>query len=446
VKTSTTYSEIIKMAYPIMLGNLSMTFVGMADTMMMGRLGHAQMDATGYSGLFIFIMTMIGYSFCKGFLIMTAQYDGAGEQEKVGKYFYNSLILLGTLGVIFFIVFHYFANRILGILINDAEVLKYSIEFTQMRSWSYLYINLSFLCSSFYMGIGKTKILLYVMLVSSILNVIFIFILSFGHFGFPAMGVSGCAMASNIAEFVGVIFYFIGLYLDRNKIVVFGLFQSLSLDWSVLKNIFNISLPLVLQHLVSLGTWLVFFTWIETLGSKALAVSMILKSIYMMISIPGFSLASVANTLVSNLIGKRAFDEIEGTIWKIVVVNCVVLFTITFITYLIQDPWIAYYSKEMDIVIETQNTIWILLIVMLLFPFGNTFFQSVVSLGNTYRSLMIEGFTLLFYVSYSFLVIKYLHLDLVWAWSTEMFYWIFLFAFSIVYFYKVEWRKSIIKY
>ncbi len=443
MKSNVSYKEIFDISFPMMLGSLSSALAAMADTMFMGSIGHAQMDATGFCGLFLFIISMIGWAFSKGIQILIAQFDGANKTGQIGTYFDTSLIILGTFGFLSFLVFKFFSAPILSLFISDPIVLQYCIEFSDMRSWSFLFVNLSYLMASFYTGLGKTKILILSTALTSLSNIGLNYLLALGNWGFPRLEVTGSALATNISDFLCLLVFVGSFWWNKHYISTYQLFKFKSITGAVASKITNISSPLIIQHFVSLGSWLVFFSWIESMGSKSLAASMIVKSIYMVISIPGFSLSSATNTIVGNLVGQKAIHQILPTIKKIILINFAIITIILIITFLLKDYWLLSFTQDREILDLSQQPLILVIMAMFIFPFGNTFFQGVVSLGDTKKSLIIESLTLLVYMGYAYTVIKVLKLNLAWAWSTEFFYWIFLFLFSILYLRFSSWKKDL---
>ncbi len=426
-----------------MLGNLSMSLAGMADTIFMEKVGHVQMDAVGYCSLLLFIITILGWSTARGVQILTAQFDGGKHYEKVGEIFDITAITLSIVGVFCFIVFRFFAEPILSILLHNPEMLRYSVEFTEIRAWTFLFINFTFVISAFYTGIGKTKILILSVATTAILNIGLNYVFVFGKYGMPKMGVAGSALATNISDFLSMLIFVVSLFFNKQYLAKYKLLRFVNFSSVLMKEVLTISAPLVLQHLFSLGAWVLFFTWIESIGTKELAVSMIVKSIYMFLCIPGFSLSTAVNTIVGNLVGKGDYDEIVPTIKKIMLVSVSIVMTYLLFSVVFIYEWIQFYTSDPQLIKMCLDPMLMAFAGILLFPFGNTTFQGVVSLGNTRKALYLEFLTILIYTTYMFLVIKVFRLNLTWAWSSELFYWFILFLFSFFYFKFSDWKAKL---
>src|SRR5690606_5863462 len=127
--------------------------------------------------------------------------------------------------------------------------------------------------------------------------------LIFGNFGFPRMGLAGAAIGSALGEmaYCGVMygtFYFNRFYRE------YPVRRFLSFDISLSRRSLKIASPLIIQYLFSIGGWQIFFIFVEHLGTRELASSQILRSIFGVMGIGVWAMAATCNTMVSNIIGQ----------------------------------------------------------------------------------------------------------------------------------------------
>ncbi|NJN34239.1 MAG: MATE family efflux transporter, partial [Saprospiraceae bacterium] len=153
-------------------------------------------------------------------------------------------------------------------------------------------------------------------LILGIVNIILCYLLVFGKMGFPEMGIGGAALASTIAEGVAFVIFVIYMFFDK-KIKDYHLFKPRKVDFTLIRQQMMISLPSVAQPVVGLGSWFLFFSIVETrLGKHDLAITNLVRNVYLLLSIPSWGFASSVNTLVSNIVGQRAYEQVMPTIWK----------------------------------------------------------------------------------------------------------------------------------
>ena len=129
-----------------------------------------------------------------------------------------------------------------------------------------------------YIGITRTKVLTMNAVVMALVNVLLDYILIFGKFGMPEMGIKGAAIASVMAEAASLAFFLIYTYakVDFKK---FGLNHWQKIDFSLLGRILSISCFTMVQYFLAMATWFVFFIAIERLGQRELAIANIVRSI-----------------------------------------------------------------------------------------------------------------------------------------------------------------------
>ena len=144
-------------------------------------------------------------------------------------------------------------------------------------------------------------------------NVVFNYILIFGKFGFPQLGIAGAAIGSSLAEMVSVIFFIIYTWkrIDCKK---YALNILPKFHGKTLKRILNVSVWTMIQNFVSLSTWFMFFLFVEHLGERSLAIANIIRNVSGIPFMIAMAFASTCGSLVSNLIGAGEQDCVRGTI------------------------------------------------------------------------------------------------------------------------------------
>ena len=154
----------------------------------------------------------------------------------------------------------------------------------------------------FFLGTTQTKTLTLNSIVMVLSNVVFNYILIFGKFGFPALGIAGAAIGSSLAELVSLLFF---ILYTRSRIdcCKYGLDRIPKFRLDVLKRMLNVSFWTMIQNFFSLSTWFLFFLYVEHLGERSLAVTNIVRNVSGILFMVLMAFASTCGSLVSNLIG-----------------------------------------------------------------------------------------------------------------------------------------------
>jgi Na+-driven multidrug efflux pump len=162
----------------------------------------------------------------------------------------------------------------------------------------------------------NSRLLVFGFVIEALTNILFDYLLIFGKMGMPQMGFNGAAVASVIAEFVGMLSVFFVLIFSGLK-NNYNLFSDFSFDKKISNQIYKISFPLILQYVLSLTTWLIFYILIESKGPMAKAISNTMRNVFGIAGIFIWAFAGTSNTMVSNLIGQKKYDMVIPVITKI---------------------------------------------------------------------------------------------------------------------------------
>ena len=272
-------------------------------------------------------------------------------------------------------------------------------------------------------------------------NVVFNYILIFGKFGFPQLGIAGAAIGSSLSELVSVIFFIIYTWkrIDCKKYAlnILPKFRS-----QTLKRILNISVWTMIQNFVSLSTWFMFFLFVEHLGERSLAIANIIRNVSGIPFMIAMTFAATCGSLVSNLIGAGEQDCVRGTIRQHIRIGYVFVIPILIFFCLFPDLVLSIYTDMPNLREASIPSLWVLCSAYLVLVPANVYFQSVSGTGNTRTALAMELCVLAIYVTYATYFILYMRMDIAFAWTTESVYGIFILIFCYRYMKKGNWQKK----
>jgi Na+-driven multidrug efflux pump len=271
-----------------------------------------------------------------------------------------------------------------------------------------------------------------------LMNVFFDYVLIFGHWGFPALGIGGAALASVIAEASSVLFFILytTIAVDLKK---YGFIGKIIRNLKIIKNILKVSLSLMVQYFLSLSTWFIFFLAIEQMGEMPLAVSNIVRSLYMILWVPFLALSSTTNTLVSNTIGAGKPNEVIPLIWKIVRLTVSIAMGVVLILGLFPTFALRIYTSDAALIRASIPSLYVILLVLLVLSAGNVFFQAVSGTGNTKSALLIEITTLIAYCFWIWFIVIHLQASLAVCWISELIYAALIGILSFIYLKRGRW-------
>lgn len=424
-----------------MLGSAAQNVIALSDSVFLYHLSEQDFAAIGFVGVFYLIVAAIGYGFSRGGQLLIARRMGAMEPGEVGHIFYSMVYYELGLALLMFLFMQYGCYYFFSLFIDSDVIFYKSLEYLEYRSWGVFFSYVGVAIIALYTGVARTTFIIADTVVLAGVNIALDYGLVFGHWGLPQMGIAGAGLASTIAEVVAFIVF--GLYIlgDRHA-RLYRLFHLPKIDFSLIRQQYRLSFPIVAQALVGLGSWFVFFGIVENLGERELAITNLVRMVYLILSIPCWGFSSGVNTLVSNFIGQRKRQAVVPIIWKTAKIS--LLSTLLISVPVILFPHFLLYpllgSEDMSLITDAQPILWVLLLILITFAIGGVFFNGLVGTGATYYGLKIQFWCAIFYLLYIYVEVNYTSGGLHWAWASEIFYWVAIIILSYRYLASGRWH------
>lgn len=445
MKSQVSYKTILALALPIILGSAVQNIIAVSDSVFLYHYSELDFEAISIASVFYLIISAIGFGFSRGGQILIARDHGRGDLVQIKKSFYTLLIFELTLALPLFFLIYFFSEEILGVFINDQELLERGAMYLRPRSWGIFFSYIGVGIVAFYTGTSKPKFIIIDTLFLAAINMILNYVLIFGKWGMPAMGIAGAGWASALAEASAFFLFILYMIFERNPIVK-GIFNRPVLDVKRFKEIYQISFNIVLQVIVGLGSWLIFFGIIENLGRKELAISNMMRIIYLILSIPTWGFSSAMNTISSYLLGEENVEEIVPATHRVMLINVgmTMALTIPVLVFPEQLLYPLFGKSDMTLIYEAQPMFYLLIIIMLLFSYSSVYFDSIIGMGKTRWGFYVKLFTSVSYLLILYYVVEFTELGLKTAWGTEIYYWLVVMLISLYFMFGTNWKDKIL--
>lgn len=436
------YSVIWQIALPIILSSLANTVINFTDVAFVARVGEKELAASALGGIFYFVLVMIGIGFGIGLQILIARRNGENRNDLIGEIFDNGVLLMLSFTAIMDVLVYWLMPSFIHLVVSDSTVASACIDYLFARSWGLFFMIILIALRSFYTGLSSTRIITYTTVVMMVLNIIFNYCLTLGNCGFAAMGIFGSGLSSALAETAAAIYAIV--YTFRHKVFsAFNLFRFKKLNFSLAKQIFFLSAPIVFQHLISMMAWFTFFVLIEKLGAHELAVSNIVRSIYMVLMTPVWGFSQAANSMVSNLIGQGKSKEVPALIKNVAFMSLVtgILTTLAFILF----PSIVFNLTTSDsaLIAHAMGSFYVICVASVIFSVSMILLSSISGTGSTKAAMYIEISNISIYLIFIFSCTFVFHTSVEVIWCSEIIYWLLMGIFSAVYLYSGKWKLNI---
>ena len=344
----------VNLAVPVMASQLGQVMVGVADNMMVGQVGYIPLAGASLgNAIFYFFMTFgLGVSFAITPLVGFA--DGEGNKKRTGEVLRHGLIVNSILGVLLFVMVMVSANY-LHLFGQEAVVVEQAMPYMFVIGFSMIPFLVFQSFRQFSEGLSMTKVPMVVSVSMNVLNIALNYLLIYGKFGFPELGLLGAGIATLISRIMmAVVMVFYVLSSSRFKPYLSGL-GIRNLDFSLIKDLLRIGVPAGLQFVFEVGAFsmaAIMMGWISASTQAAHQIAINMASIsYMTVS----GLGAAAAIRVGNQLGKKSYKTMKRAALTLVAmgVGLMIVFAIIFI--LAKDYLPLLYNDETEVVMIASS-------------------------------------------------------------------------------------------
>lgn len=359
--------EVVTMAGPIVMGSMSYVAMDFADKYMVAQLGTEPLAAIGSASIWSYILATVILGIVGCISTFVSQCIGKGEASKAGSYtwqgFYISL-LAGVLALLLWPLTPY----LFGLMGHAESTTRMEIAYFEIRLLGYLPFAWATALSTFFQAINRPAVPMYVMLVANVVNIGLNYVLIYGHFGMPALGIAGAAWGTVASQFAQAIVLHVWYLMPKYD----RLYETRG-SWRHHPHRFGelirIGLPAGACHLLDVATWGIFISFIVgRFGDAALAANNAALSVMHISFVPAIALNQAIAPIVGQWIGRGDIRRAKARTYTAIKLGGIYM-TVTGITFAIfGEPVIQIFTKDPEIV----RLGWSLLIMAAIFQFSDS--------------------------------------------------------------------------
>lgn len=372
-----------RLAAPVIMGMLGHTIVGLVDNLMVGQLGAAELAAVSLGNSFFFVAMSIGIGFSTAITPLVAEADSEHNFAKGKSAFKHGFVLCSILAIVLFALI-LLAKPIMYMMNQPQEVVILALPYLDIIAISLVPLIIFQALKQFSDGMSLTKFPMYATIIANVINVFFNYVLIFGVWGFPKMGVVGAGIGTLIARFVMIMlmWYFLNR-LEKTKAYVKDL-KLFVLEHSMLKKINSLGLPSALQMFFEVGLFTAAIWLSGTLGKNPQAANQIALNLSSMTFMIATGLSVTAMIRVGNQKGLKRPVELRRIATSIFIMGLAlaILFALIFLIFNNVLPTFYLDLNDLTHFADNQNVVEIassLLIIAALFQISDS--TQVVFLG-----------------------------------------------------------------
>lgn len=204
------YKNLWTLAAPMILQNIITTSLGFADTFMVGLLGNAEMAAVTAANVPVFIIQIVIFGFQSGMAVLVSQYWGKGDTDNINRCMGVALYAVTGFSTFLAFITFFFPTQVLGLITPNRELVALGARYIQIVGFSYIFNGISGIYAGLQRSTERPAFGMILFGISMCVNTFLNYVLIFGKFGAPAMGVTGAAVAtltSRVVEFLVAVVY-----------------------------------------------------------------------------------------------------------------------------------------------------------------------------------------------------------------------------------------------
>ncbi len=300
----TNYRRTLLLAYPVVLSQLGHIMVGVVDTAMVGQIGTVPQAAVALSNSLYTLVLVFGLGVSYGVTPLVAAADSSKHFAENAKLLKHGVVINTVLGILLFVLL-YFISPVLNLFNQKKEVVDMAIPFLNVMMLGMIPLCIFSGFKQFTEGLSFTKIAMVITIGANLINVLLNYLLIFGHWGLPKMGLMGACWATFISRVVMAIGMFLYVYFNKHFKVYWKGFNKIKITKALTKKILGIGVPSGLQWVFEVGAFsfaVIMIGWISATAQAAHQVALsIAATTYMMAS----GLSAAASVRVGNELGLK---------------------------------------------------------------------------------------------------------------------------------------------
>lgn len=343
----------LRLASPVILGMLGHTFVSFIDNVMVGQLGAAELAAVSLGNSFIFIAMSLGIGFSTAITPLVAEADSEKNFGKGKSVFKHGFFLCTVLGIILFLLL-LLAKPIMTVMDQPEEVVDLAIPYLDLVAFSLVPLIVFQAFKQFSDGLSLTKYPMYATLLANVLNVAINYVLIFGKFGFPQLGIVGAAVGTLVSRFV-MLFFLWWLLAKRDKSSNYVTnIKFFKLSSQPLKKLINLGLPSAMQMFFEVAIFTVAIWLSGILGKNVQAANQIALNLASMTFMVAMGLSVASMIRVGNQKGLKDFVNLRRIAESIFFVGTIfaVVFALFFVVF---HQYLPHLYVNLDDVTELKD-------------------------------------------------------------------------------------------
>jgi putative MATE family efflux protein len=415
------YRYLIFLAFPMIVQNGITSFVSFLDNIMVGQIGTEPMSGVAIVNQLFFVFNICIFGGVSGAGIFSAQFFGKGDYEGQKYTFRFKLYACLLITALACVLFHFLDEPLISLYLNDEGsvgntrlALSYGKEYLAIMIFGLLPFAVSQTYVSTIRETGQTFVPMVSGIVAVITNLVLDYVLIFGAFGAPELGVAGAAIATVIARYTEclIVVVWAHRHLYKNPYLI-GVYKGLRIPGSILADIFRKGLPLMFNEMLWAVGMAVIVQCYAVRGLEVVAAQNISSTISNLFNIVYLQLGNCISIVVGQKLGAGQLEEAKDADNKIIFFDVACCACISVIMILLGGLFPEIYKTEPGIKALAKNFIIISAMAMPLCAFSHCSYFTLRSGGKTIVTFLFDSvYTWVVMIPYAFVLSRFTTLSI----------------------------------
>jgi multidrug resistance protein, MATE family len=412
-----TQRRVLGLATPIIGENLLQTMVGAVDTFLVARLGAYAVAGVGIGFEIVFFIISILSAIDIGATVLVAQSIGAGDRRRADHFARQAIVWGLAMAVPMSVILYFASPGFVSLFGTEADVAQAATTYMQITAAAAIVLFLSFVSGAVLRGAGDSRTPLAASVIANLVNVVLTYLLIFGHYGFPALGVAGSAIGAAVGRGCGAVFMLVAMFSGTRAISLRGR-DGWRPEWNSARQLFRLGIPAATEQMLASASFMALVAVVALIGTAALAAQQISFTALSLAFLPGIGFSIAATALVGQSIGARMPRDAR-TAWRISLRWALVwMVTGSVFVFVLGERVMGVFSADPAVISAGTSALRALSFAL---PFWAVWFVSAGGLrgsGDTRTPLIIGASSLWLAVLLAWIGVKWFDAGMGWVWSS----------------------------
>ncbi len=393
------YKKVIFLTLPIMVQNGITNFVNMLDNLMVGQVGQAEMTAVSVSNQLVFVFNLCIFGAVSAAGIFGAQFFGKRDVKGLRDTFRFKLTAVLLICAAAVGIFAFFASPLISLYLKGegsaatAEAsLRLGVEYLHIMLIGLIPAALVQCYASTLREMGQTMPPMVAGIIAVFINLVLNYVLIFGQFGAPELGVAGAAIATVVSRFVEALFLIVWTWLSRRKCeFIVGAYRSLRIPADLVKRIIIKGIPLMANETM----WAMGMAFISgcysVKGLDVVAANNIVQTFFNVFSVAFMAVGASIGIILGQLLGQGKTEEARQTSVKLITCSVFVSIVISAVFFVCAEFIPNLYNLEESVKLLSTRMMQICALVIPLDAFAHATYFTLRSGGEVTVTLIFDS-------------------------------------------------------